>query len=120
MKLALCVFLGLCVAGSASAQQKTSQGTGAVLRLQEKVSGQIEDFEMANGASQKAGRLTIMLQECRYPQDNPAGEAFAFIVVREESRAEPVFQGWMIGSSPALNAMEHPRYDVWVLRCMTE
>jgi hypothetical protein len=32
----------------------------------------------------------------------------------------PVFSGWMIASSPALNAMDHPRYDVWLLRCQTE
>jgi hypothetical protein len=29
----------------------------------------------------------------------------------------PVFQGWLIGSAPALHALDHPRYDVWVLRC---
>jgi hypothetical protein len=23
----------------------------------------------------------------------------------------------MVASSPALSALEHPRYDVWVLRC---
>jgi len=32
---------------------------------------------------------------------------------------KPVFKGWMIASSPALNALDHPRYDVWVLRCIT-
>ena len=32
-------------------------------------------------------------------------------------QAEPVFSGWMFASSPALSAMEHPIYDVWVLSC---
>jgi hypothetical protein len=32
----------------------------------------------------------------------------------------PVFSGWMIASSPALSAMDHPRYDVWILRCDTD
>ena len=37
-----------------------------------------------------------------------------------DSRAsEPVFVGWMIATSPALSAMDHPRYDVWVLNCVT-
>ncbi|MEO0381372.1 MAG: DUF2155 domain-containing protein, partial [Pseudomonadota bacterium] len=26
---------------------------------------------------------------------------------------------WMIASAPALSAMEHARYDVWVMRCTT-
>jgi hypothetical protein len=28
-----------------------------------------------------------------------------------------VFRGWMFASSPALAAMEHPVYDVWILDC---
>jgi hypothetical protein len=24
----------------------------------------------------------------------------------------------MIASSPAISALDHPRYDVWVLRCI--
>ncbi len=30
-----------------------------------------------------------------------------------------LFSGWMLASAPALNAMDHPRYDVWALRCIT-
>ena len=28
------------------------------------------------------------------------------------------FQGWMLASSPALNPLDHPLYDVWVLECI--
>ena len=28
-----------------------------------------------------------------------------------------VFAGWMFASSPALSALEHPVYDVWVVDC---
>ena len=38
----------------------------------------------------------------------------------ELNREQTIFSGWMLASSPALNALEHPRYDVWVLRCITE
>jgi hypothetical protein len=30
-----------------------------------------------------------------------------------------VFSGWMFASTPALNALEHPVYDVWVIDCKT-
>ncbi|MEZ5895625.1 MAG: DUF2155 domain-containing protein [Parvularculaceae bacterium] len=49
---------------------------------------------------------------------------------REEAADEPVrasdlpddmvFSGWMFASSPALSALEHPVYDVWVIDCATE
>jgi hypothetical protein len=28
-----------------------------------------------------------------------------------------LFTGWMFASSPAINALEHPVYDVWVIDC---
>ena len=30
---------------------------------------------------------------------------------------QTVFSGWMFASSPALSALEHPVYDVWVVDC---
>lgn len=30
---------------------------------------------------------------------------------------EPLFTGWMFASTPSLNALEHPTYDVWVIDC---
>ncbi|OFW99807.1 MAG: hypothetical protein A3E78_07345 [Alphaproteobacteria bacterium RIFCSPHIGHO2_12_FULL_63_12] len=30
-----------------------------------------------------------------------------------------VFSGWMFKSSPALNGVQHPVYDVWVIDCKT-
>lgn len=30
---------------------------------------------------------------------------------------EMLFSGWMFASSPGLSALEHPVYDVWVIRC---
>lgn len=32
---------------------------------------------------------------------------------------ERIFSGWMFASSPALNPLEHPVYDVWVIDCKT-
>lgn len=50
----------------------------------------------------------------------PPVEAAAPIVL-EGPQAEGVniFRGWMFASSPALNALEHPVYDVWVINCTT-
>ena len=47
-------------------------------------------------------------------------EAYAYLVIRDMARGRDMFSGWMLASSPALNALEHPRYDVWVVRCITE
>jgi len=61
--------------------------------------------------------LNVVLSECRYPVDNPMGDAFAYLTISEDPLQPPVFMGWMVASSPALNPLDHRRYDVWVLRC---
>ncbi|WP_300392357.1 DUF2155 domain-containing protein [Henriciella sp.] len=44
------------------------------------------------------------------------------IAAREENEdagkdEKLLFSGWMFSSSPGLSALEHPVYDVWVIRC---
>nr|WP_253913295.1 DUF2155 domain-containing protein [Pseudoruegeria sp. HB172150] len=95
----------------------TKAPQGAVLRGLDKLTGSVEDMTLAPGESGGFGRLQVTLGECRYPEDNPSGDAYAYVVIRMSGEEVPAFEGWMIASSPALNAMDDPRYDVWVLRC---
>lgn len=37
--------------------------------------------------------------------------------VRDDLPDDMLFSGWMFASSPALNALQHPVYDVWVIDC---
>ena len=112
------VLASVLMCSTAQAQQAAT-GSGAVLRALDKVSGQTSDIELANGQAKKIGRLTVRLSECRFPAGNRAGDAFAALDIREDGTDTPAFQGWMIASAPALSAMDHPRYDVWVMRCTT-
>lgn len=36
-----------------------------------------------------------------------------------QATGDNIFRGWMFASSPALNPLEHPVYDVWVIDCKT-
>ena len=98
---------------------RTDSGAGGVIRVLDKINGEVADVELRTGETRQVGRLLVSLGDCRYPADNPAGDAFQWLTIRYQGQDEAVFQGWMIASSPALNAMDHPRYDVWALRCMT-
>lgn len=118
-RLLAAVFVGafvLCTGGEA--QQETQTGNGAVLRGLDKFSGEVVDIELPAGRTVQFKRLNITLTECRYPAGNPSGNAYAGVQVTEIGREGVVFSGWMIASAPALSAMEHPRYDVWVMRCI--
>ncbi|RSK34873.1 DUF2155 domain-containing protein [Rhodovulum iodosum] len=88
-----------------------------MLRGLDKLTGTLTDMQLSTGQSAELGYLTVTLGECRYPVSNPASDAFAYVTVIDDRDDRPVFSGWMLASSPALNALDHPRYDVWVLRC---
>jgi len=115
--LAVCGLLLAC--GAAGAQDRAVSGTGAVLRGLDRITTEVRDLDLANGETAVLGPLRVELVECRYPEGNPAGDAYAHVTIREAAGGKLWFDGWMLASSPALNALEHPRYDVWVMRCAT-
>ncbi|MCH8465014.1 MAG: DUF2155 domain-containing protein [Roseinatronobacter sp.] len=118
---------GLVFALSASAQDievptasdTIATGDGAVLRGLDRVAGTSADIALPLGGSAEVGHLRVMLQDCRYPVENPAAEAYAWIEIFDMRADDMIFSGWMIASSPALNALDHRRYDLWLLRCTT-
>ena len=95
-----------------------------VVKLQalDKVSARTVTFDAHVGATVKFGSVYIKPQACRKasPLDQPEAAAFLQIweVTPKTTQSHWVFSGWMFASSPALSAMDHPIYDVWVLDCV--
>lgn len=124
-RLALAVILACTNSVSAQeievpqASDRIGTGEGAVLRGLDRVAGTTEDITLRRGESTRVGHLVVLLEDCRYPVENPAGEAYAWIDIFDTRVDDMIFSGWMIASSPALNALDHARYDLWVLRCKT-
>lgn len=114
---AILVSLGL--TATPAIAEDVANATSAELRLLDKVTGEVSDIILNTAESRTVGHLTVVLNECRYPIDNPSGNAYGEMTITYRDEPEPVFAGWMIASAPALNAMDHPRYDVWILRCIT-
>jgi hypothetical protein len=92
----------------------------AVLQGLDKITARISNFEAAVGQPTRFGSLEIVVRRCHKtpPEEPPESAAFLEIVdVRPDSPAVPVFTGWMFASSPAISALEHPVYDIWVVDC---
>lgn len=96
----------------------TQQGSGALLRALDKTLAQSRDIDLRAGEATRLGRVNVEMLECRYPEGDPSSDAFAHMRITDD-QGGTLFDGWMIASSPALIAFDHPRYDVWVLRCST-
>jgi len=91
-----------------------------VLQGLDKVTARVSTIEAPLGDTITFGTLEIIARHCdkRPPEETPESTAFLDIwEVRPLEPAKSIFRGWMFASSPALNALEHPVYDVWVLDC---
>ncbi len=92
----------------------------AELALLDKVTARTKMQAVPVGQATEFGTLRIAVARClRRPPEEPA-EAAAWITVNEAASpatAPPAFRGWMFATSPALNPLEHPVYDVRVVAC---
>lgn len=95
----------------------------AVLQGLDKTTARVSTFEAAAGTTVHFGTLSITVRDCRKhpPEEDPESAAYLDIDEVHPGQTQPVhwFSGWMFASSPAVSALEHPVYDVWVLDCKT-
>ncbi len=116
MRRILAIISAATIAAAAIAQDAANANAGEV-RVLDKLTGEVTDIALNVGETWAVGFLKVTLNECRYPTTNPSGDAYLALEVLYQD--QPAFAGWMLASSPALSAMDHPRYDVWPLRCIT-
>jgi hypothetical protein len=91
-----------------------------VLQGLDKVTARVSTIEAPVGQTFRFGTLEIIARHCdkRPPEEPPETTAFIDIwEIKEGQSATSLFRGWMFASSPALSALEHAVYDVWVLDC---
>ena len=90
-----------------------------LLRGLDRINGTTQDISVMVGDTVTYERLEVTLLACRYPRGDINNDAFAQLIIRDIREESPRFIGWMFASSPALSALDHPRYDVWVLSCQS-
>jgi hypothetical protein len=94
---------------------------GAMLQGLDKVTARISTFPVSTDEEVRFGTLSIRVRACHKtpPTEPPESTAFLEITdIRPGDEPVQLFSGWMFASSPALSALEHPVYDVWVVDCM--
>lgn len=93
-----------------------------ILRGLDKITARATTIYAPIGVPVKYATLTIMARYCYSTPITETPETTAFLQIidhRPDQAERKVFSGWMLASSPSLNGMEHPLYDVWVISCKT-
>lgn len=98
-------------------------GPVAILQGLDKTTARVTKFEAPIGKPVSFGTLQITVRDCRKrpPEQEPESAAYLDIdeILQDKGAPKHIFSGWMFASSPALNSLEDPVYDVWVLDCRT-
>ncbi len=92
----------------------------AVLQGLDKVTARISTLDAPINESIRFGTLAIVVRHCRKTPPEEPPETTAFLEIDDIRRGQApirLFSGWMFASSPALSALEHPVYDIWVVGC---
>ena len=96
----------------------------AVLQGLDKVTARVSTVKAAIDQPTQFGTLQVVARTCRETPPTEPPESAAFLEIRElppasDANAAPadLFSGWMFASSPAVSALEHPVYDIWVVDC---
>jgi hypothetical protein len=95
-------------------------GTELLLRGLEKITGRPTNITAPIGKPVRFATLTITARFCYSTPQSETPETTAFVQIEDHRPDQParrVFSGWMYGSTPGLNGVEHPLYDVWVISC---
>ncbi|MBX9621201.1 MAG: DUF2155 domain-containing protein [Alphaproteobacteria bacterium] len=104
----------------AFAQEKNIITNGVTLQGLDKQTGRVFIIDAPLGKLIEFGTLKIVVKHCEKAPLDDRQESMAFVVISEEKPVgtlQNLFSGWMFATSPALSAMDHPTYDVWVKEC---
>ena len=98
------------------------QFEGAQFSALDKITARIEKIELSLSDEEVLGSLTIILKSCqnRPPDYLPESAAYVEIYDKLNKNYEEgtlIFSGWMFSSSPAISALEHPIYDIFLISC---
>lgn len=108
---------------------KRARAPAAILQALDKVTAETLRFEAPIGQPIRYKTLVINVRACETTaSDEPVPDSTAYVMIDSQPKPQPgrvaptpksVFRGWMFASSPAVNPVKHPVYDVWLIACKT-
>src|SRR5262245_38653227 len=99
----------------------------AIVRGLDKHTGHARDYALPLGRSVRIGTLEVIARACAKSAPEETPEVRIYVEVYDHPAAampnQPapprteIFHGWLFASSPGLNAVQHPVYDLWAIDC---
>ena len=91
------------------------------LKALDKITAKTSTFRLTVGETKFFGLLEIKALKCQLSENNDSTDAVAYLQVKDISNKDNnqvfLFNGWTFASSPTLQSIDHPIYDLWITGC---
>ena len=91
------------------------------IKALDKITAKTSSIRVAVGEKKFLGSLEISALKCSVSEKKDNPDTVAYIQVKDLSNKNNdqvfLFNGWTFASSPTLQAIDHPVYDLWITDC---
>ena len=91
------------------------------LKALDKITAKTSSIRLAIGEIKSFGALEIKALKCQLSKNNDSTDTVAYLQVKDLSTKDNnqvfLFNGWTFASSPTLQSIDHPIYDLWIINC---
>ena len=87
----------------------------------DKITAKTLAIKLGIGEKKYFGSLEIKGLKCQLSENNEFSDAVAYLQVKDLAAKDNnqvfLFNGWTFASSPTLQSIDHPVYDLWIISC---
>ena len=87
----------------------------------DKITAKTSSIKLTVGEKKFFGSLEIKAFKCQLSEGSGPSDTVAYIQVKDLSAKDNnqvfLFNGWQFASSPTLQSIDHPVYDLWITSC---
>ncbi len=91
------------------------------LKALDKITAKTSAIKLTIGEKKYFGSLEIKALKCQLSENNDSTDTVAYLQVKDLSTKDNnqvfLFNGWTFASSPTLQSIDHPIYDLWIISC---
>ena len=91
------------------------------IKALDKITAKTSAIRLAIGEKKFFGPLEIKALQCQLAENNDFTDTVAYLQVKDLSSKDNnqvfLFNGWTFASSPTLQSIDHPVYDLWITSC---
>ena len=91
------------------------------IKALDKITAKTSTIKLAIGDKSFFGTLEVKALKCQLSQTEGFTDTVAYLQVKDLSKKDNnqvfLFNGWTFASSPTLQSIDHPVYDLWITGC---